>query len=176
MIATRHCLAAAGSLALATIASAHVTLATSEAPIGGSYKALFQVGHGCEGSPTVKIRVQIPEGVIAVKPQPKPGWQIEIVKGKYATTYDYYGTKMEEGVKEVVWSGSKLPDDWYDEFLLRGYLTDSLKPDSTLYFPVVQECEKGVHRWIEIPAEGKTADDYESPAPGVRLQQKRAGH
>jgi periplasmic copper chaperone A len=171
----RLLLAPAGFLALATSASAHVTLATSEAPIAGSYKALFQVGHGCEGSPTVKIRVQIPEGVIAVKPQPKPGWQVETVKGKYATTYDYYGTKMDEGVKEVVWSGGKLPDDWYDEFLLRGYLTDSLKPGTILYFPVVQECEKGVDRWIEIPAEGKVADDYETPAPGVRLLPKRAG-
>jgi uncharacterized protein YcnI len=35
--------------------------------------------------------------------------------------------------------------------------------------PVVQECEKGIHRWIEIPAEGKSADDYKEPAPGIKL-------
>jgi uncharacterized protein YcnI len=48
-------------------------------------------------------------------------------------------------------------------------------PDSagkTLYFPVVQECEKGVHRWIEIPADGKTADALKEPAPGLRLKPK----
>ena len=51
----RMLLAAGGSsLVPATSASAHITLATQEAPVGGSYKALFQVGHGCDGSPTVK--------------------------------------------------------------------------------------------------------------------------
>ena len=34
------------------------------------------------------------------------------------------------------------------------YLTGNLKPNSMLYFPVVQECEQGVSRWIEIPAQG----------------------
>ena len=29
--------------------------------------------------------------------------------GKYATEYDYHGSKLSEGVKEVVWSGGKLP-------------------------------------------------------------------
>jgi len=33
----------------------------------------------------------------------------------------------------------------------------------------VQECEKGVHRWIEIPAAGKSAADYPEPAPGLTL-------
>jgi uncharacterized protein YcnI len=41
-----------------------------------------------------------------------------------------------------------------------------------LYFPVVQECEKGVHRWIEIPAAGKSSGDYPEPAPALKLQPK----
>jgi uncharacterized protein YcnI len=42
-----------------------------------------------------------------------------------------------------------------------------------LYFPTVQECEGGkAERWIEIPAEGKGADDYTFPAPGVWLRPK----
>jgi len=165
------------ALALALFTSApalaHITLETQEAPVGGTYKAVFRVPHGCDGSATVKIRVQIPEGVIAVKPMPKPGWTLEIVKGKYAAAYDYYGTPTSEGVKEVSWSGGKLPDEYYDEFVFRAFLTDGLKPGSRLYFPVVQECEAGVERWIEIPAEGKDADDYETPAPGLKLLPKK---
>jgi len=100
---------AATALALGTAAaSAHVTLETQEAQVPSTYKAVFRVGHGCEGKPTIKIRVQIPEGVIAVKPQPKPGWTIEKVKGPYAKSYDYYGTPTSEGVKEIVWSGGSL--------------------------------------------------------------------
>ncbi len=153
-------------------AAAHVSLETQQAAVPSTYKAVFRVPHGCEGSPTVKLRVQIPDGVIAVKPMPKPGWTLETVKAPYGKSFDYYGTPTSEGVREVVWSGGRLLDEHYDEFVLRAYLTGDLKPGATLYFPVVQECETGVERWIEIPAEGKGADDYETPAPGVKLVPK----
>jgi len=158
-------------------AFAHVTLEKGEAPVGSTYKAVFRVPHGCEGKPTNVVRVQIPEGVIAVKPMPKPGWTLEKVKGAYAKSYDYYGTPMSEGVKEIVWSGGNLGDDEYDEFVLRGYLTPDLEVGSTLYFPVVQECAEGTaERWIELPPEGKTSDDLELPAPGIKLLEKAGGH
>ena len=109
------CIAAEGAFA-------HVTLETEKAPPNSTYKAVLRVGHGCEGKPTTAIRVKIPEGVIAVKPMPKPGWQLATTKGKYAKTYDYYGTPMAEGVTEVAWTGGELPDEWYDEFVFRGRL------------------------------------------------------
>jgi uncharacterized protein YcnI len=163
--------AAALTCLTATVAFAHITLETQSAPIGSTYKAVMRVGHGCEGSPSLKVRIQIPEGVIAVKPMPKAGWTLETVKASYKQSYDYYGTPMTEGVREIVWSG-KLLDEHYDEFVFRAFLTDGLKPDTTLYFPAVQECEQGADRWIEIPAEGKSADDYKYPAPGVKLRPK----
>jgi len=156
-------------LALATVgASAHITLEAPEAPAGSTYKAVLRVPHGCDGAATVKVTVRIPEGVIAVKPMPHAGWTIETVKGKYAKAYDYYGTPLEEGVTEVTWSGGKLPDDYYDEFVFRGMLAADL-PAGMIYFPVIQECETGVARWIEIPAPGKSDDDYETPAPGLKV-------
>jgi uncharacterized protein YcnI len=154
-------------------ALAHVTLENQQAHIGAGYKAVFRVPHGCDGTPTVRLRVQIPEGVIGVKPMPKPGWKVEIIKGKLAKPYDDHGKSISEGVTEVVWSGGNLPDEHYDEFVLRANLTHALKPDTTLYFPVVQECDKGVERWIEIPAEGKRAGDYQRPAPGLKLLPKK---
>jgi periplasmic copper chaperone A len=162
-------LAALAALSV-TSASAHITLENRQATIGGGYKAIFAVPHGCAGSATVKIRVQIPEGVIAVKPMPKPGWILEVTKGKYAAEYDFHGAKSSEGVKEVTWSGGKLSDDNYDEFVISTFLTGGLKPNTMLYFPVVQECEQGVSRWIDIPAEG--AHEGKSPAPGVKLMPK----
>jgi uncharacterized protein YcnI len=153
-------------------ASAHITLQSREATIGSSYKAVFVVPHGCAGSATIKIRVQIPDGVIDVKPMPKPGWNVEAVKGKYASEHDFHGAKLTEGVKEIVWSGGKLPDDFYDEFVLSTFLTDTLKPDTTLYFPTVQECEQGISRWIDIPADTAHPHDSKWPAPGVKLLPK----
>ena len=167
----RHTIPAAALLAMAgTSALAHVTLETREASVGGGDKAVLRVPHGCKGSPTVKVRVQIPEGLIAVKPMPKPGWSVATVKGKYGKAYPYYhNTTLTEGVKEVAWDGGKLLDEHYDEFVLTGFLAIDLKPDTMLYFPVVQECEQGVERWIEIPEAGKSGHDYESPAPGLKL-------
>ena len=161
------------ALSTATAAFAHITLEGQQAAIGSTYKAVLRVPHGCKGAATVKVRVQIPEGVVAIKPMPKPGWTLDTVKGRYAKSYDYYGTPTSEGVKEVVWSGGRLLDEHYDEFVLRGYITTDLKPDTMLYLPVVQECEGGeVDRWIEIPAAGKTGDDYKTPAPGLKLLPK----
>ncbi len=161
------------ALALATLfavpASAHVTLERKEANPGRGYKAVLAVPHGCKGSPTTKVTVTIPEGVIAVKPQPKPGWSVQVVKGAYAKAYDFmHGIKFSEGVKEISWTG-KLDDGFYDEFVFAGFIANTLSADTTLYFPVTQECEVGKEVWIEIPAAGQNAHALNAPAPSLRL-------
>jgi uncharacterized protein YcnI len=114
--------------------------------------------------------VQIPEGVIAIKPMMKSGWQIATTRGSYSKSYSFFhGAKFTEGVKEVTWSGGKLPDAFYDEFVLSAFIAGELSPGQMLYFPVVQRCEQGEHRWIEIPGAGKHTNE---PAPGVMLTQK----
>ena len=140
------------ALALIAPAAAHVTLESQEAKVGGGYKAVLRVPHGCAGSATVSVRVRIPDGVIGVKPMPKPGWTLATKVGKYPKTYKLFHAEVSEGVVEIDWSGSKLPDNWYDEFVFTSFLSGDLEPGKTLYFPVVQTCEIGVHRWIEIPA------------------------
>jgi uncharacterized protein YcnI len=163
------------ALFLAPAAYSHVSFEVKQAPIGSNYKAVLVVPHGCKGSATTKVRIRIPEGVVGVKPQPKAGWTREIVKGDYAKTYMRYGAKVSSGVKEIVWTGGPLPDDHYDEFVFVGYLSSELPPNSMLYFPVVQECEQGVARWIDLPSAGKkAADDHsDSPAPGLKLLPKQ---
>jgi uncharacterized protein YcnI len=166
------CLVAAAALLVASPASAHITLKAKEAAIDSSYDAVFVVPHGCSGSATTKIRVQIPEGVIVIKPMPTAGWNVEAITGKYAATYDYQGSSVSEGTKEVVWSGGKLPDHTREEFVISTFLTGGLKANTVLYFPTVQECEQGVSRWIDIPADPAHAHDSKWPAPGVKLLPK----
>ena len=154
-------------------AFAHVTIEQREAALGGPVKLTFRVGHGCGISPTTKVRLRIPEGIIAVKPMPKPGWQIELVQGAYQKTYDFFhGAKLSQGVKEVSWTGN-LPDAHYDEFVINGFIAkDAAAAGTTVYFPVVQECESGVHRWIEIPKAG-SHEHLNEPAPAIRLSPAR---
>ena len=158
------------ALLAAAPAVAHVTLEGKQAPVGSYYKAVFAVPHGCAGSATTKIRVQIPEGVIGVKPTPKAGWQLSTTMAKLAQPYVSEGQTITEGVKEVAWTGGKLLDAWYDEFMMQVTLPNT--PGKDVFFPVVQECEKGVTRWIEIPEAGKNAGDYKNPAPRVSLTPK----
>ncbi|KAA0686768.1 YcnI family protein [Azospirillum brasilense] len=174
---TRGALLAAAVLAClpgllpGSTALAHTTLETKQAPAASTYKGVLRVGHGCGASPTIALRVQIPEGVIAVKPMPKPGWTLTTREGQYAKAYDYYGESLSKGVTEIAWTGGSLPDAHYDEFVFRARLPDAA-PGTVVYFPVVQECETGVHRWIEIPEPGKTDHDVKEPAPGVTLTAK----
>ncbi len=152
-------------------AFAHVTLEAGEAPSDSYYKAVFTVPHGCEGAATVKIRVQIPESISSVKPQGRPGWKLATVKAKLAAAIDDgHGGRITEGIREVNWSGGQLPDDQFEEFKIVMKLPDA--PNTTLYFPVVQECTKGVNRWIEIPEAGKSSHDYRQPAPTLKLRPK----
>ena len=152
---------------------AHITLENQQAPVGASYKAVLRVPHGCDGSATVAVRVRIPDGFIEVKPMPKSGWKLDVVRGKYAKPMSVRGTAVNEGVTEVDWSGGNLPDAYYDEFVVTGYISEQAAAGQTMYFAVVQECEKGVNRWIDIPREGEAAHGHgKSPAPGVKLMPK----
>jgi len=164
------------ALALSTSAGfAHATFATPHAAQGSTYIGVVNIGHGCAGEATLKVRVQIPEGMIAVKPVPKAGWTLETVTGPYENSYDYYGTTMTEGVKELIWTGELL-DAHFDQFSFRGKMTDTFAVGSTVYFPVVQECANSAERWIEIPAEGQDPHDIEGPAPGVAITKPGHGH
>src|SRR5882757_10720126 len=93
------------SVAMSSVAYGHVTLEGREAPVGASYKAVMRVPHGCDGSATTSVRIRMPEGFIAVKPMPKPGWKLDVVKGKYPKTYNLpHGVTLTEGVTDVAWS------------------------------------------------------------------------
>jgi len=154
----------------ATGAAAHIVLETPQAKLGAAYKAVFKVPHGCEGSPTVEVRIDIPEGVIAVKPMPKPGWTIALTKGSYARSYAFYhGETLSEGVHQVTWTGGPLPDEYFDEFVLSTYIAGEAEPGRVIYFPVTQRCEKGEQHWVEIPGTGQSAHALKFPAPQLTL-------
>jgi uncharacterized protein YcnI len=170
---SRAATVAAALFAMTSPALAHVELVNDKAPADSSYKAVLMVGHGCAGSPTTELRVQIPEGLILVKPMPKPGWKIAITMQKLAHPIDMEGHQITETVREIEWSGGSLPDNFYDEFVFVGRLPN--KPGSVLYLPTVQRCAKGVNRWIDIPAAGQKADDLKGPAPSLTLGPKAAG-
>jgi periplasmic copper chaperone A len=159
-------LTAAGALAAAP-AAAHITLERTQAAPGTFYKAVLAVPHGCAGSATVRLAVHIPDGVVTVKPMPKPGWTVDVVRGPYGRSYKVMHGEVSEGAREISWRGH-LDDAYYDEFVFTAYLAATL-PEGPLYFPTVQECDTGSTRWEDIPAAGQDAHTLKAPAPMVRL-------
>ncbi|WP_295559357.1 DUF1775 domain-containing protein [uncultured Hyphomicrobium sp.] len=149
-------------------AHAHVGLEKAETERGKSYKAVFKIPHGCDGSPTHTVRVEIPEGFIGVKPMPKAGWTIKTARGPYAQSYGFYHGPLSEGVKQIEWSGGELSDDYYDEFVASGFIAREIT-DKALYFKVVQVCAKGELAWSEVPADGVDAHDLKAPAAVLKI-------
>ena len=133
----------------------------------------FQVPHGCDGSATVSLSVQIPAGVVSVKPQVKPGWEISIEEGTLPEPVDYFGETLTEGVLSVTWTGGPLEDQYMDVFGMSVKLPNTEGP---IYFAAIQTCEQGETAWIQIPAEGQTEDDLEDPAPALVLEVGAGGH
>jgi uncharacterized protein YcnI len=160
-------------LAGAIPAQAHITARPNEAAAGGYFQTALTVSHGCKGSATVALRVTIPDGVASVKPQMKPGWRVDIRKRTLAAPQKGpHGTTITEVVDEVSWRGGPLPDHLFDSFGLVMKLPD--RPGSTLYLPVVQECEQGELRWVERPA--GSGGHLHAPAPAIRLKGKTDAH
>jgi uncharacterized protein YcnI len=159
-------LAALGALGLlaAGPAAAHVSLEVQQAPPNSSYRAVFRVPHGCDGAATTRVTVRLPEGVAEARPMPKPGWTLTTTpRGEAAG-----GHGAAPPLAEVSWSGGRLDDAHYDEFIIRLRLPD--RPGELFYLPVVQECEGGrTSAWVEIPEPGRRVSDYRYPAPAVRL-------
>jgi uncharacterized protein YcnI len=145
---------AAGLVLAASPALAHVSVAPKAAD-AGSYQVLrFGVGHGCEATAaTTALRIEIPPGVLSARPQPKPGWTLQIE----------HGGEDGKSVAAITWRGA-LPADQYDEFLVQVHLPARTGP---LAFPAVQSCGAAEVRWSEpTPAAGERP---KRPAPTVLL-------
>ncbi|WP_417689628.1 YcnI family protein [Roseibium sp.] len=155
-------------------ALAHATFETPDVTQKSTAKMVLRVPHGCKGEPTLKVRLQIPEGIVAVKPMPKAGWGLETVIGDYANSYELHGSKITDGVKEIIWTGS-LDDAHFDEFTFRGYFSEALEVGKKVYIPAIQECANGKEEWINIPAEGD-ATRIDHPAPAVTITEPGHAH
>ncbi len=173
------CLHASMSVLLAasfaTPSFAHATLEVTKAPANSYYKATIRIGHGCEHEPTNTVTVTMPEGFISAKPMPKTGWKVETVKAKFAKSYELHGKKSDHGVTQIRWTGGSLDNNHYDEFVLRGRITD-FEAGARISFPIVQTCANGEARWDQIVKEGQDPHDVKSPAPFVTIEAPKHSH
>ncbi|MBB4953428.1 uncharacterized protein YcnI/copper(I)-binding protein [Agrobacterium vitis] len=172
--------AAVALTAASSSAFAHATFANKDVKAEGYIAAALQVPHGCDGRATQDVFVKLPEGFISAKPQPKAGWTLEVIKGKYQKSYDNHGTQITEGPVEIRWTGGNLPDAFYDTFVIYGKVS-GVAAGTKLPFAVTQVCGADAKvAWDEIPAAGVDAHSLKHPAPTLTViatgDDPHAGH
>ena len=87
----------------------------------------------------------IPEGVIGVKPMPKPGWTLETVRGAYARTYPFYhGADAERRRQGGDLDAASCPTTSIDEFVFAGFLADSLPAGQHALLPDLPGMREGL--------------------------------
>ena len=164
--------ALAGALALPGAAAAHITATPATAPADGYGAFTLRVGHGCEGSPTTRIVVQMPDQVLSATPEVVPGWEATTKIGKLAESYDNHGETITEGVRQVTWTGGPLPDDQYTEFGLS--VRFGGEAGEAVPFKTIQQCEQGRTAWIQVAEAGQAEPEH--PAPIVTLEAAGDAH
>jgi len=166
----RTAMALALAIGAAFSAQAHVVLQEPLAAGNAAYRAVLQVGHGCEGADTTAITVDIPPGFNAAQPLVKPGWKVTTVVGKLAEPYTMHGHTVSEGVQQITWSAkgteNALPNALADEFVFR--VNTAAKP-GVYWFKVLQKCVKGSNPWVEIPSAGQAAHSLQFPAARLEI-------
>jgi uncharacterized protein YcnI len=187
----RASVAGAAGLALAvglpTAASAHVDLeASSTAPATLSVLT-FAVGHGCEGSPTTSLAIELPADVQAITPTIKPGWSITETPtepttssgpsaGPTTDTSDP-GTDLSSGTGTGTGTGTTitytadtpLPDGYRDTVQISALLPVAGQPGDVVVFPTLQTCESGSTAWNELPSGDPADPEPNLPAPALTL-------
>lgn len=155
------------ALGVAGPAAAHVTITPTETGAGSYTVLTFAAGHGCDGSPTTKVAIQVPEGINSVTPTRNPLYDVEKVMQTLDTPIeDAHGNELTERVDQIVYTAkTPLPDGQRDAFELSLQLPDAA--GETFHFPTIQTCEQGENPWTEIVAEG--AEEPEFPAPSVTV-------
>jgi uncharacterized protein YcnI len=136
-------------------ASAHVHVTPESASAGGTETLTFSFSHGCDGSPTTALAIDIPEGVGNATPVVQGGWTItrELGSGGVPTRVVYTAdAPVENGLKADV---------------SMDVLFDESAADTTIAFPVTQTCVEGETAWTQIAEDGEDPHDLDAPAPLV---------
>ena len=148
-------LAGGAVLALAAVplaASAHVTV-TPSGTAAGSYTVLtFAYSHGCEGSPTTAIAIDIPESSARVSPPRNPNYTIEKGADGDRTSQVVYTaiTPVPDGYRDTIELSLQLPEDAAGE---------------TLAFPERQTGDVRETNWNQVAEAGE--EEPESRAPVI---------
>lgn len=168
VVLTAALVALAASVTGASLASAHVTVASADAAPGGYGKLVFRVPNESDTASTVGLRIQVPaEAALAsLRVQPVPGWTATLTNSELAEPLEAHGQEITSYVSVVEFraTGPGIAPGEFQEFALSG----GPFPDvDELTYPAVQTYSDGTESaWIEPTVGG---EEPENPAPVLSL-------
>ncbi len=160
-------------VSVSTQVSAHVTFDAPSAKAGQFHVAGLRIFHGCDGSPTIKVTMEIPDGVTRVKPRAAAGWTASVAMKKLETPLMLHGEEISETVGAVTWEGGSLPDAAYEQFDVHMMMPDA--PGTALGFPVHQTCDVGSLDWDETAQDIEAFQSLTHPTPFIMLDGGSSG-
>lgn len=161
------------------VASAHVTVHSSDAVQSGHAEIAFQVPTESDKASTTKLSVAFPTDtpIPDVAVQPHPGWTYKVSDTALPTPLpDGHGGNISQVVGTIEWTAvsadSAIKPGEYDTFRIAA---GPLPKADKLVFKVLQTYDDGtVVRWIDLPG---TADAGEPAHPAAVLSlPASAGH
>lgn len=162
-------LTAAGLLAAAGVASAHVTVHPESYARGATDGVLtFRVPNEEDTASTTKVQVFLPTDhpVLGVLVSPQDGWTAKVTSTKLKTPVKTDDGTITDAVSEITWTSGKIDPGHYEDFNVAfGQLPDNV---DQLAFKTLQTYSDGkTVRWIEEAQSGQAAP--EDPAPVLKL-------
>ncbi len=135
------------SLCMVTPAFAHVGVNPKQ--VGVASFQTFTIGVPNErDTPTIALRLLVPDGVSYVSPNVKPGWTIDIKKT---------GEGEDAKVSEISWTGGSIPSGQRDDFL---FSVQVPVKETTLAWKAYQTYQDGtVVSWDQNPSQDEKDDD-----------------
>ena len=140
------------TLAVASVASAHVTVSPEEVPAGNYEKLTVSVPTERD-VPTTQIRLDVPEGFTVLGVRPVSGW-------------DYEFEEDAGEIKAITWSGGEISPREFQEFTIQ---TRTPEETGEFVWNAYQTYEGGeVVEWTG-------SEDSEEPASVVRIAEGAEG-
>jgi uncharacterized protein YcnI len=154
-----------GALAFTSVAQAHVSLHPNTLPAGSFPTIDIRVPNEEKTANTTRVAVLFPPGFIDVSPGYLPGWTVQKKTRKLAKPVKTDEGTVTEEISQVIWSGGKLPPEYFQDFPFSTTIPDS-DAGKSLAFKTVQTYDNGkVSRWIG-------PESASEPAPTVNVTPK----
>ncbi len=155
-------------VALAPMASAHVTVNPGEVEKGSFARLTFRVPNERDDAGTTSLEVNLPEDQAFpfVSVRPLPGWTATTEMRTLDEPIDAFGEQVTEVVSKITWTGGTINPGEFQEFDVSiGRMPEDV---DSIEFPSIQTYSSGeIVRWIDPVVEGE--EEPEHPAPTLHL-------